>query len=325
MLKGGETVTNLKERRKQYRSIFELVNREPRIYIKTIASKLGIDSNTASKWMKEAYNEGHIYGPNLRRRSHANHKEYIYLLNCKDPRKLYLRLIEDARVTYHAVLIGFPNLWVISKEEIDFEHVMVKGLRSDFHVSIPPNHSWDTAFKKMRKRVEEFSSKEYAAKKIIKTHWDEVIEWDAQDEELFSIFKYNVRHKLSPIMKEHHIPAKKIYEFLERLPKSCSIMTYYFPEPISTLEPYFFIMETDYEDFIIELFSELPTSCFFFKVADRLVLYVFIKKEFLRFTGINANSFDKLQFNILMMDLLKKEILKSEIYTVVEYYWKKDV
>jgi hypothetical protein len=31
-----------------------------------------------------------------------------------------------------------------------------------------------------------------------------------------------------------------------------------------------FMFETDYEDFIVDLFSELPTSTFFFKVANKL-------------------------------------------------------
>jgi len=319
-------MTSSKKGRKEYWNIFELLNREPRIYIKTIASKLKIDSNTASKWMKEAYEEGRIYGPNLRKRSHENFKEYIYFLNCKNQRKLFLELIEDERIVYHAVMTGIPNLWVISKEEIDFEdEVVVKGRRSDFHVSFPPNHSWDTAIRKMKKLVEDFNPEDYEPKGIIKNHWGEVIEWDAQDETLFRVFKYNARHKLSPIMREHHVPGKKIYEFLKRLPKCCSIITYYFPEPIKTLEPYLFIMETDYEDFIIELFSELPTSCHFFKVADKLILYVFLKKEFLKFTGTDTNAFDKLHLNILIMNLLEKGILKSEAYTTVEYYWGKDI
>ena len=319
-------MTSLEERIEQYRHIFELLNREPRIYIKTIALKLKIDSNTASNRLAEAQKEGYVYGPHLRKRSHENFEEHVYLLNCKNPRKMYLELIKDTRVVYHAVMVGIPNLWVISKEEIDFkDEVVVKGRRSDFHVSFPPNHSWDTAIRKMEKRVEDFNPGGYEPKGIIKNHWGEVIKWDAQDETLFSVFKYNARHKLSPIMKEHHVPGKKIYEFLERLPECCSIITYYFPEPIKTLEPYLFIMETDYEDFVIELFSELPASCFFFKVADKLILYVYLKKEFLRFTGTDTNGFDKLHLHILIMDLLEKGILKSETYTVVEYYWGKDI
>ena len=165
-------MTSLEERIEQYRSIFELLNREPRIYIKAIASKLKIDSNTASNRLTEAQKEGYVYGPNLRKLSHENFEEHIYLLNCKDPRKLYFELIEDTRIVYHAVMVGIPNLWVISKEEIDFkDEVMVKGRRSDFHVSFPPNHSWDTAIKKMEKLVEDFNPGTYEPKGIIKNHY----------------------------------------------------------------------------------------------------------------------------------------------------------
>ena len=83
-------------------------------------------------------------------------------------------------------------------------------------------------------------------------------------------------------------------------------------------------METDYEDFIIKLFSELPTSCLFFKVADKLVFHVFLRKELLRFIG-SQNGFDKLRLNLLIMNLLAKGILKSETHTIFEYYWGKNI
>lgn len=48
--------------------------------------------------------------------------------------------------------------------------------------------------------------------------------------------------------------------------------TRYFPEGAKAYDPYLFVFETDYEDFIVDLFSELPTSTFFFKVSDKLLM-----------------------------------------------------
>ncbi|MBU7012154.1 MAG: hypothetical protein HXS46_15825 [Theionarchaea archaeon] len=318
--------TSLEQRRKQYWIIYQLLHQDPRMYIKDISSALGADPAVTSRRLTEALEEGYIVGPQLRKRSHKNTKEYTYFVTCEDPRTQFLKYKKDKNVVYHAVLIGSPNLWVISKEKMDItEDILIEGYRSDYHVPFVPNRSWETAIKTMQPKIETFDSDTYTPNKTIKARWDQYIEWDDQDEILFREFKYDLRKKLTPIMKKHHISGEKLYQWLDKLPQSCTTATYYFPETVAAYDPYFFIMETGYEDFIIDLFSELPTSSFFFKVSDHLCLYTYLKREFLRYAGIETNHFYKLHINLLLMDLLERGIISSEVHTIVEYYWGKDL
>ena len=220
---------------------------------------------------------------------------------------------------------GSPNLWVISKEEIDIEgNVLVGGLRSDYHVSLPPNHSWKTSVKNMNKRVEESDPDDHQSKNTLRTHWNETIEWTKKDEKLFREFKYNLRKPLTPIMKKHYIFKDEIEQFFNKLPECCSIITEYYPESISAYDPYLYIFETDYEDFLIDLFSQLPTSCWFFKVSDRLILYTYLDRELLRSGGKRRISdVSKLHIPLLTRNLLKKGFIRNKIQAIVDYHWGK--
>lgn len=317
---------SLEERRQQYWIVYQSLFQTPRIYIKDVASVLGADPAVTSRRMREAFEAGYIVGPQIRKRSYSNMKEYVYFVNCENPRKLYLKYNEDFNVVYHAVMIGSPNLWIVSREPFDVEgDVILEGFRSDYHIPFAQNCSWETALKVMQEKVNAFNPETYAPNEIINTHLNEPINWDAKDETLYRAFKYNLRKKLSPIMREHHISGEKLYTWLEKIPKCCTTATYYFPETASAYDPYFFMFETDYEDFIVDLFSELPTSSFFFKVSNRLFLVAYLKRQFLRYAGVNATDFSKMRVNLLLMDLMERGITKSEVHTIVEYYTGKSI
>ena len=318
--------TTLAEKKKHYRIIFQLLTEDNRIFIKEISKAIKISNRKAGNRLREAFEEGYIVGPHIRKRSYLPFVEYVYFVRCKDSLKQYLKFSEDERVIYHAVMDGFANLWVISKEEIDIEgDVLVAGPRSDYYMPIAPDHSWDTAVEIMRKKVDDFNQKDYEPKGYIENHWNETIEWDEEDEILYRYFKYNLRKSFTPIMKEYKIAKEKIIEFLKRLPKACTILTSFFPETISAYDPYIFVFETDYEDFIIDLFSELPTSCLFFKVSDKLILRAYMRGNLLRSTDSEAFDTNKLQIPLLIMNLARKGIIKNKERAVVAHYCRRDI
>jgi DNA-binding Lrp family transcriptional regulator len=309
-----ETRTSENQRRRQYRAIYELLFQNPRIYIKTISSKLGADPAVTGRRMKEAFDLGYIAGPEIRKRSYANLKEYMYFVNYTSSVKPFLTLMQDETITYHAAMSGFANFWIMSKEEIDVEGgLVVGGPRSDYYMSFAPGHSWETALQIMRRKVDTFHPRDHEPKGIIKTRWDEKVEWNAIDEILFREFKHNLRKKLSPVMKKHQISGEKLYEWLGRLPECCTITTSFFPDGFSTYDSYLF------------MFSELPTSSFFFKVSGRLFLYAQVSGRLVRFVNIQDSRIGQLQIPLLMEDLLERGILKSEAHAIMEYDWWKNL
>jgi hypothetical protein len=164
--------------------------------------------------------------------------------------------------------------------------------------------------------IEEFDPGDYILKKYIQTHFDESVEWDEKYELLYKYFKYDLRKPFAPVMRRG-VSGSKLYKFLEKLPETCTIATSYYPESLSAYESYLYMFETDYEDFLIDLFSELPTTASFFKVSDKLFAQVYIPEKLAKNTELQLSK--KLYIPLLMVDLLKKGIIKSKEYSIIEY------
>ena len=187
-----KTRNTLERQRKQYRIIYELLDKHPRIRPLSLSKKIGTGPKTAGNLLQKAFDLGYVSRPQIRKRAYANFIEYVYFVSCEDPLELYLQYSKDNRVVYHAVMNGFVNLWVIAKERIDIEgNILVGGPRSDYHVSFAPNYSWRQSINTMRAKIENFNPEEYEPQGIIKCHWDETIKWDEKDEILFGELKCN--------------------------------------------------------------------------------------------------------------------------------------
>ncbi|MGC1119564.1 MAG: winged helix-turn-helix domain-containing protein [Candidatus Methanofastidiosia archaeon] len=319
--------TSLEAKMRHYRMIYEILwSQSPRISVKDISSALHIDPRTTSRRMKEAFDQGYIAGPQIRKRSYANMKEYMYFISCENPFPKYVSYSQDERVVYHARMAGFASLWIISRTPLDIKDAIVlEGYRSDYHLSYAPTHSWERAVKIMKASIETCYLNRYKPKEILKNRHNTYVQWDEEDEALHQYFKYNLRKPFSPVMRRHLITSGKIYAFLEKLPSCCTITTSYFPEGIASYDPYLFMFNTEYEDFIIDLFSQLPTSSFFFKVSDRLFLLAYVKRHLLRYDGLTMSGIGQLQIPILVKALLDKKIINSEDHAIVEYHWAKDL
>ncbi len=312
-------------KKKQYRTIYEMLCEDPRISCSDIAETLQLDWKTARERIKEAFDEQHILGPQIRRRSHKNTREYVYFVKSKNPAKSFLKYIENMDVVYHATMFGFSDMWIVSKKKIEIEEdILFEGFCSDYHVSFPPDRSWIVAIDIIQEKVERFDPAAYSPQGIIKTHFDEEIEWDEKDELLFRYFKYNMRKALTHAMEECQASIRKVYKFLRRLPETCTVATAFYPETLTAYDPFLFVFETDYEDFIIELFSELPSTSTFFKVGDMLFAYVHVPKPSIRSPDIKA-SISKLHIPLLVNDLIERGIAKSVEQAIVNYSWGKDL
>ena len=117
----------LKEKERQYRTIYDAIFRTPRVPVYEISSLLQIDRNTVSRRMKEAFDLEIIVGPQLRKRSYSNLKEYVYFVRSNEPEESYSRYCKDNNVVYHAIMDGFADLWITSNKELDIEGNIIVG------------------------------------------------------------------------------------------------------------------------------------------------------------------------------------------------------
>ena len=311
---------------KAYRAIYELMYENARVSSAKISRKIGTGPKNTSIWVKDAFEQGYITRPQIRKRSYANLKQYMFFVDCKDPLESYLQYSEDQNVAYHAVMDGFANLWVTSLDKMIIQgNILVGGPVSDMHVSFAPPHSWEETKKIMWEKVEKFDPEQYEPKGIIQTHYDENIEWDEEDELLYRYFKYDLRKPLHPIARKNHISDQRAWDWLKKLPQCCSIITKYYPQTRAAYDPYIFIFETDYEDFIIELFSEMPSSSLFFRVADTLVLFIQVERELSRKVDSDITDVSQLYIPLLTRSMVKKGIVKSRAHAIVNYHWRKDI
>jgi hypothetical protein len=311
------------ERQRQFRIIYENLQEIPRISYLDLSLILETNKKTAGLRFRDAIKKQIIIGPQLRKKSFENLKEYMYFVTCKDPELFYLSYREDPNIIYHAKTMGLYNLWVVAKEKIDIKgDIICEGYRSDYYISYAPDRGWDAAMKIIDKKVKAFDTKNYEPQHFIETHLDETILWNETDQILFEYFKPNLRNPFSKMMKNQEIFSERIYRFLRELPDKCTVFTAYFPEGLSSYDPYLFMIETDYEDFIIDLFSGLPSTSTFFKVNDKLFVYIDVPKEYMRTRDLKIVP-NELYIPHFLMNLRKRGIVKSSECVIVEYYWRK--
>ena len=312
------------ERERQYRQIYELLYSTPRIYLQDISEALKVHPLTVNARLKEAYDQLYILGPDIRKRSYSNLKEYMYFVKCKRPELSYLRYLEDMNVVYHALLIGFCDLWIVSTKKIDIEgHIVAEGYRSDYYVSYAPNRSWQESLEIMKKRTKNFDPKNYEIREYIKNYFNKSTDWSKKDEILYRYFKYNLRRPLTHILKNPAISKDNLYNFLEKLPETCNINTHFYPETLSAYDPYLLMVDTDYEDFIIELFSQLPSSSSFFKVSDKLFSLIYVPKQYMR--HVDRSTINMPHIPLLIADLLDKGVIRKRERAIVDYSWAKNL
>ena len=315
------------EKVEDFRIIYNHFWKDFRITILKIAPLLGVDPATASKRINQALDGEYVIVPQIRKRSFKNFTEYVYIIRCKNPLRLFKELKEDETIIYHAVLSGFCNMWIISKKKLTIDaDILVEGVRSDYHIAHAPFYSFDAAQSKIQAMVSKFNVKEYRPKGIIQTHWDEEIEWwDPEFDLLYKCLKFNARTPYTPIMKEYKIPSRKISYFFRLINETCTVFTQFFPKGMAAYDPYLFMIETDYEDFIIELFSALPTSPFFFKAENKLFVIVQLEKTSIRESGIKIYDVSQIWIPCLFEKLQGSGIIRNEQHASFEYHCSKNL
>ncbi len=317
----------LEKKRKKYRELYELLFTDYRIPVHRISERLGFRS--VSTVLKEAIDLLYIVGPGARKPSYKNLLEFVYLFKAKNPDIAYAKYREDPRVVYNARIMGDPNSLVISREEIDVkgeidvEREILRGPRSDYYVPFTPDQSWGQAMEDMREKIGTFDPDSYTPRGYIRNHWNETVKWDNTDEVLYRYFKYNLRKEVGSLIKEQLASKDRVYHWLESVEKRCTIYVHYYPESLLEYDTYFYLFKTEYEDFIIDLFSELPATVTFLKVQDVLLLFAYIPKTFVRDTD-PYTAMEPLVPS-LEIELLNRGIVRDEIRSIVEYSWGKDL
>ena len=86
------------------------------------------------------------------------------------------------------------------------------------------------------------------------------------------------------------------------------------PEKYTHYDHFLYVIDTEYEDFIVDLFSELPVTSTFLRPGGQLVVSAEVRRN-----GVGTQNKEPLTF--LMVALAKNEIIKRKAIAVRGYPW----
>jgi hypothetical protein len=103
-----------KKKQARFHKIYAQVSSSPGIPIYEIADTTGMSRNTVSKYLLEMYRDTVLIGPQIRLLPAPNYKEYVYLMNFKNPFYFFQNVRGFPHVLYHAMTFGDWNSLVVS-------------------------------------------------------------------------------------------------------------------------------------------------------------------------------------------------------------------
>ncbi len=320
------------EKKEKYRLIYERFWNDPWISENKLTGILGGSNYTTKNRLKEAISQGHLSNPQIRKNSYLNTREKIYFVKVHNPYSLFSALIKDTKISYHALMTGICNMWIVAEEEIDINEIDAKaevifeGYRSDYYVSYAPKRSWREGISKMREKIHDFSFEKASEVEIIQFR-NKKVDWSLDYEILFKYFKFNLRKPRTPVMREYKIPTETIDSFMSNLDKLCTVFTMYYPEGIENYEPWLYMIGTNYPSIVIDVFSELPTTSWFFKVKNKLFTLIYPKRELLGIirTSDSLDEIENLHVPFLLHEMKTKGIIDHERHGIVNGYWQKEL
>lgn len=293
--------------------MFELISKNARIPKVQMARKLNINPCTLYIWFDEAIKKRIIIPPIFRRKAYTNFKEHFYFLNVEHPHLLYEELQDRNDISYFCVQTGFANFQIISKVplNIDQGEIILEGSRSDYYVTSPPECTFKQSVSHIREKLKDLDSLK-AKPSPLTFRREKYAPWDEADEKIFWMVCDNVRKPFREIIREIDTYADKVLHWFRTRDQFGHTITMYFPNGESSYQPSLFCIKTDHDALLIDLFSCLPVSNVFYRIGDRLIMWI--------------NLPYLLEARILVRKVLckleKEELVEEHTNSVVEYGYR---
>ena len=296
--------------------IFQLLMKDPRVPTRDISKEFKINFKTAEIWWNHATERRIITFPVFRRKCFSNFYEYFYFLNTKDPHELYWDIQQNEGVLYSSVETGFANFFIISKNPLNPPgKIVLGGCRSDYHVSVPPDQTFQNAALRIQKKLENVDSFEYSSSPLVFRDYS-YKDWDENDEKIYNSLFNNLRKPFSHVLKETKTYSNKILKWYRNRDDFGNTIIMFFPDGDSSyiLLRYFIDVSEDYDSLLINIFSELPTSTTFYRLGKFLVASIYLP------FSLNARMIIREALGVLKSEKLVNDYTNS----FVEYGYRPD-
>ena len=260
--------------------MYHLLMANPRMPFRTLASRMGLYSKTASRIYKEGLSEHILYPPMLRPRICTDYKEYVYVIKATDIKSLFDRLRGDHRVEYVTWCQGSFDLLLICNEQIDlsveteFDRFVLSGERGNYVYPEVKRRDISTAVKEMNALLDNGNFSRSLMEDPLEKRGKE---WSGLEQNIFRYLKHDVRKTFLKIQRELKISRTLLLKCYERVKKHSFITVPYFPLGFEIYTKFYICMKSPHEQQVIDLLSRLTCQSAFFKVRDHLVGYIGIE------------------------------------------------
>lgn len=272
------------QKREIHYRIYEQLLQDERISLAHMAENLGLARNTVTSHFAYMMENEILLPPSLRLRMFRDLREYVYLLSFEKPVQVYQELENNPDIVYHSVTSGAFDMLVIAKSPVNFEshpnfkECLLHGPRSD--IFFPSRISRDTYAEAFYKVKQQLVDGEYERGLLPTAVPEREIVWTDTEWALFYDLKHNTRRKFTEIVKKHNVSKWSFYRSHERIMKNCVKIVSFFPEGRLNYSDFYFMIKTDYEKALTDLFMQLPCSSMFWHIEDRMVAWINILRTF---------------------------------------------
>lgn len=280
-------LSRLKKTR-NYHRIFEQIFEVPGIPIYEIAQRAGLSRNTVSKYLQEMIEDCVLIGPQLRLLPSSTYKEYVYLMNFKNPFHLYKGLREFPHVLYHGMSFGDWNVMVITDRLLDFsqlvgfETIVYQGVR---YRSYTPKVDYllrGKTFGKCADYIRTFARRIERKDRTLAP----ALDWGEDQWKMYQTFRFNTRKTATTTLKRIGVRYETYVAWMEDLATHCTIHTGFYPDGYETYMTHCFLFSTEHEQSVRTLFSFFPTTPVIIEVGNQLMVFVTVT-----LSGINRELF----------------------------------
>ncbi|MBU6998233.1 MAG: hypothetical protein HXS44_06885 [Theionarchaea archaeon] len=270
--------TLCQKKQKNFHKIYEQITLSPGIPIYEIAEKTRLSRNTASKYLGEMYENMVLVGPQIRMLPTPDYKEYIHLMNFKNPYFVFRNLHGFPHILWYAVTYGDWNFMVITNKLMDFSHLpeyeetIYQGTR---YYSVTPRtdySSWSKSLEKAFNEVNPFNSNTVQKNRQIAP----LLTWGEDEWKMYHAFKSNTRKTATTTLQQIHVRYESYTEWIKDLDTHCSFHTGFYPEGYRTYLTYCFLFSTSYEQTVKKIFSSFPTTPFFMEAGNQFMVFTHV-------------------------------------------------
>jgi hypothetical protein len=242
--------------------------------INEIAQNAGLSRNTVAKYLAKMYKKDMLQGPYLRVKPAQNYTEYVYLMQFTDPCMTFQRFTGFPHVVYCAHLFGDWNVMVITNELLDlsrlvgFKEMVFKGVRGVSYTPKVDLVSWEQSAYCVEEYLHHFEPELTPTQRNVLPG----LPWGEQEWTLFFAFYGDLRKKITPTLQKIEVRYEEYTKWKNGLDVYCSRHTGFYPAGYSAYDHHCFLVSTEYESQVKEIFSFFPTTSFFMEVGKYLLV-----------------------------------------------------